>query len=226
MLPAERSSMKAYIFINTSKYLEVYDKPHEPTSSRYKCVYISYYPTHGTTLFRKVFLLLFWSRLVHAAVEMHATLVAFGPISKLPPLYVPASPVARAVACKPCPVVLVPDSTVGCSRLPARNLHLSSREQSQGPCVGFKNILRSIQVEMDIDYSRGRDAPRSPSLARHRLRAGHREGLLRGRDVERQRGGGRSSGCRESQLFFGYIITKNIFKDSHDMTTTTTTNTI
>ena len=44
------------------------------------------------------------------------------PSSKLPPFYVPVSPVARAARCKPCPVALVP--TLGCSRPPARNLDL------------------------------------------------------------------------------------------------------
>ena len=63
------------------------------------------------------------------------------PSSKLTPLYVPVSPVARSATCKPCPVALVPDSTVGCSRPPARNLDLSSREQAQGPWIGFIYIL-------------------------------------------------------------------------------------
>ena len=53
------------------------------------------------------------------------------------PLYVPASPGARSATCKPCPVALVPDTTVDCSRPPARNLDLSSGEQAQGPSVGF-----------------------------------------------------------------------------------------
>ena len=37
--------------------------------------------------------------------------------------------------CKPCPMVLVPDSTVHCSRPPARNLHLSSSDSATcKPC--------------------------------------------------------------------------------------------
>ena len=50
-------------------------------------------------------------------------------------------PSLRSPTCKPCPVALVPDSTVGCSRPPARNLDLSSREQAQGPWIGFIYIL-------------------------------------------------------------------------------------
>ena len=64
-------------------------------------------------------LLLFWSRFVHAALAMHATLAT--PSSKLSPLYVPVSPVARAAKCKPCSVALVP--TLGCCR-PQTNLDL------------------------------------------------------------------------------------------------------
>ena len=55
----------------------------------------------------------------------------------LTPLYVPVSPWARSATCKPCPLVLVPDSTVHCSRPPARHLDLSSSDYAQGPWVGF-----------------------------------------------------------------------------------------
>ena len=52
-------------------------------------------------------------------------------------------------------------------------------------------------------------------------RGGHRRpffryrvrGLLCGKCVEPPRGRGRPSGARESQLFWGYIINKTIFKD-------------
>ena len=44
------------------------------------------------------------------------------PSAKLPPLYVPMSPVARPPRFKQCPVALVP--TLGCSRRPDRNLDL------------------------------------------------------------------------------------------------------
>ena len=44
---------------------------------------------------------------------------------------------ARSTTCKPCPMALVPDSTVHCSRPPARNLDLSSSDHAQGPWVGF-----------------------------------------------------------------------------------------
>ena len=47
----------------------------------------------------------------------------------VPLLLLPARP------CKPYPMVLVPDSTVHCSRPPARNLHLSSSESTTcKPC--------------------------------------------------------------------------------------------
>ena len=52
----------------------------------------------------------------------------------------PLSPWARSATCKPCPMVLIPDSTVHCSRPPARNLHLSSSDHAVGPWVGFMYI--------------------------------------------------------------------------------------
>ena len=81
----------------------------------------------------KFYLLLFWSRLVHADLAMHATLAALGTL----PRSVPVSPCARSATCKPCPVALVPDSTVHGSRPPAHNLDLSSSDHAQGPWVGF-----------------------------------------------------------------------------------------
>ena len=67
----------------------------------------------------KFYSLLFWSRLVHADLVMHATLAA----RHLIPLYVPVSPCAGSATCKPCPMALVPDSTVHCSRPPAPPTH-------------------------------------------------------------------------------------------------------
>ena len=78
-----------------------------------------------------------------------------------------------------------------------------------------------VHIYIKMYYSRSSDAPRSPSLARHPLCAGHREGLLCGKGVEPPRGRGRPSGARESQLFFGDIIT-NMFSKIHlDITSTT-----
>ena len=63
--------------------------------------------------------------------------------SALTPLYVPVSPCARSATCKPCPMALVQDSTVHCSRPPARNLDLSSSDHAQGRWVGFIYIQLS-----------------------------------------------------------------------------------
>ena len=71
----------------------------------------------------KFYLLLFWSRLVHADLAMHATLAALG---ILPRSYVPESPCARSATCKPCPTALVPDSSVQCSRPPAAPTTMTS----------------------------------------------------------------------------------------------------
>ena len=51
------------------------------------------------------------------------------------------------------------------------------------------------------------------------------ERLLCGKGVEPPRGRGRPSGARESQVFFGYNITKLFSKIHLDITTTTTTTT-
>ena len=84
-----------------------------------------------------------------------------------------------------------------------------------------------VHIYRYIDILRSSDAPRSPSLARHPLCAGHREGLLCGKGVDPRRGRGRLSGARESQLSFGYIINtaKMFSKILLDITTTTTTTT-
>ena len=114
-------------------------------------LYISYNRYHG--VFRKVLLLFYSGRdscmltsrcmlpwLRSVLVETRAC----GPRDAcypgcdrhLTPLYVPVSPWARSATCKPVPMVLVPDSTVHCSRPPAHNLHLSSSDHTVGPWVG------------------------------------------------------------------------------------------
>ena len=102
------------------------------------------YPTIGTTLFRK-------NLLVAVLVETRAC----GPrdacypgCARHPtPLYVPVSPCARSATCKPCPMALIPESTVHCSRPPARNLDLSSSDHAQGPWVGFIYVQQSKLYE-------------------------------------------------------------------------------
>ena len=59
------------------------------------------------------------------------------------PALCPCEPLRRSATCKPCPLALVPDSTVHCSRSPARNLDLSSSDHAQGPWVGFTYIQLS-----------------------------------------------------------------------------------
>ena len=62
------------------------------------------------------------------------------------------------------------------------------------------------------------NAHRSPSWARHPLFAGDKEGLLCEWDVAPQRGRGTPGGARDSQLFFGCVVTKIFSKIQ--MTTT------
>ena len=65
--------------------------------------------------------------------------------------------------------------------------------------------------------------PRSSSSERHPLFAGDTEGLLCGWVAAAQRGRGRPSGGRKSQLFLWYVRT-GMYSNIHlDMTTTTTT---
>ena len=92
------------------------------------------YPKVGTTLFRKV---LFVAVLVETCACSPRDACYPGRARHLTPLYVPVSPCAWSARCKPCPMALVPDSTVHCSRLQAGNLDLSSSDHAQGPCVGF-----------------------------------------------------------------------------------------
>ena len=56
------------------------------------------------------------------------------------PALCPCEPGARSATCKPCPMALVPDRTVPCSRPPGPNLDLASSDYTQGPCVGFTYI--------------------------------------------------------------------------------------
>ena len=87
----------------------------------------------------KFYLLLFWSRLVHAALAMHATLDALGTIFQAYPALCPCEPRrplgdVQAVSCGA--------RSRQYSRLlpPARNLDVSSREQAQGPWMGRVHI--------------------------------------------------------------------------------------
>ena len=64
------------------------------------------------------------------------------------------------------------------------------------------------------------NTPRSPSWARHPLFAGDREGLPCEWDVAAQRGHGRPSENRETQVFFGCVITKMFSKIHLDIITT------
>ena len=124
------------------------------------------------------------------------------PSSKLTPLYVPVSPVARSATYKPCPVALVPDSTVGCSQPPARNLDLSSREQAQGPWVGF--------IYLDRLFAQSRRSPLAElgtapvhSPARHRAAVW----VGRGATATAREAEWSSSGARKSPLFSGGVTT-------------------
>ena len=107
------------------------------SSSRSMCIYIL---QSLLLCSEKFYLLLFWSRLVHADPAMHATLAALGTLPRSTSLL---SPCARSATCKSCPMALVPDSTVHCSRPQARNLDLSSSDHAQGPWVGFIHMQLS-----------------------------------------------------------------------------------
>ena len=67
--------------------------------------------------------------------------------------------------------------------------------------------------------------PRSPSRSSAPLFRRQVIGLLCGKGVEPPRGRGRPSGARESQLFFGYVVTKIFSKMHLDITIITTTTT-
>ena len=127
----------------------------------------------------KFSLLLFWSKLVHDLPSrcMPPSLRS-APSSKLPPLYVPVSPVARAARCKPCPVVLVP--TLGCSRPPARNLDLLTSALSGRIIPEHILLLKSERLLNFADASSHparKEAPPHPNaFARASTIAGPRGG--------------------------------------------------
>ena len=88
--------------------------------------------------------------------------------------------------------------------------------------LGFPFLTIPRQFRGAIDPSPGGpfNTPRSPSRSWALfLRRDHR-GLLCGTGVEPPRGRGRLSGGRESQLFFGYFVTKIFSKILSDITTT------
>ena len=88
--------------------------------------------------------------------------------------------------------------------------------------TGISIVLRFSAIPGSERSVPGRptyNAPRSPSWARHPLFAGDKEGLLCEWDVAPQRGRGTPGGARDSQLFFGCVVTKIFSKIQ--MTTTT-----
>ena len=113
---------------------------------------------------------------MHAALAMHATLAA--PSSKLPPLYVPVSPVARAARCKPCPIALVP--TLGYSRPLAGNLDLLRSAPPGRLISGSIFILkskRSLHFSDTSSYPARKETPAHPdAFARASTSAGPRGG--------------------------------------------------
>ena len=84
------------------------------------------------------------------------------PSAKLPPLYAPVSPVARAPRFKPCPVALVP--TLGCSRPPTRNFYLL-RSSLSGRIIPAYIYLFQRQNGPYIS----RKSPFIPQEKKHRL---------------------------------------------------------
>ena len=85
------------------------------------------------------------------------------PSSKLPPLYVPMSPVARATSWKSCPAALVP--TLACSRPRARNFDLLisalSRHIISEPFFVLKS-KRSLYFSDMSSYPSRKEAPAHP----------------------------------------------------------------
>ena len=85
------------------------------------------------------------------------------PSVNLPPFYVPVSPVAHAPRFKPCPVALVP--TLGCSRPPARNLHLLRSALSGRIIPEYIFVLkpkRSFTLRGHVQLSRKKRSTASP----------------------------------------------------------------
>ena len=122
---------------------------------------------------QNIFLLLFWSRLVHADLAMHATVAALGTLPALCPCE-PLRPVgdmqavsygARSRQYSP----LLPGS-----RPPTRNLDLLSTDHAQGPCAGFiyslhnhPSFLKTAQACIKDDL--GRFAPSALPHYKHTL---------------------------------------------------------
>ena len=86
----------------------------------------------------------------------------------------------------------------------------------------FLRFSATLGSERSVPGRPTYNAPRSPSWARHPLLTRDREGLLCGGDVAAQRGRGRPSEARDSQLFFGCVIT-NFLKINLDITIAFTT---
>ena len=87
----------------------------------------------------------------------------WAPSSKLPPLYIPVSPVARAARWKPCPAALVP--TLAWSRRPARNLDLLRSALSRHIMTESVFILkskRSLHFSDMSSYPKRKEAPAHP----------------------------------------------------------------
>ena len=90
----------------------------------------------------KLYLLLFWSRLVHADLAMYATLAALGTYTALCPCE-PLRPVGDTQAVSYGARSRQYSPLLPGSRPPARNLNLSPSDHAQGPCVGFIYIQQS-----------------------------------------------------------------------------------
>ena len=80
------------------------------------------------------------------------------------PALCPCEPLRRSATCKPCPLALVPDSTVHCSRSPARNLDLSSSDHAQGPWVRF------IHIQLPKLFKNGAGMPKKTASVASLLR--------------------------------------------------------
>ena len=145
---------------------------------------------------KKYYLLVFWSRIMHAALATHATLAALCTMFQAYPALCPCEPRRpfgdmQAVSCGTC------------SRQHNRLLLASSTQ----PRSIVERAGSGPMGRVYRDYSCRSDAPRSPSWERHPFIRRHVLGLLRGWDVAPPRGHGRPSGAGESQLFFGGVTT-------------------
>ena len=98
---------------------------------------------NSTDTYRKLFRFYFW----HPMLVRPAMKNIFSPEGKKRPRSLRSlglASLARSAKCKPCPMALVPDSTVHCSRPPARNLDLWSSDHALGPWVGFIYIKTTM----------------------------------------------------------------------------------